>query len=183
MPENQPRCLVFILDLYLSKLPLYAFQTDTFYFRPKAKTPSNLNQAWYDSVPVGKNKLSTVVKEMSIEAGLKEKKTNHSLRATGATALFSAGVPERIIQQNTGHRSLEALRQYERISVDQQQATSRILTTLDKNCTFNEETSTISKNTEVHYVTRPRNLAMSGMFDGCSIGSITVNINQGPFRE
>ena len=36
-----------------------------------------------------------------------EKKTTiaHSLRATGATALFNAGVPENLIQDVTGHRS------------------------------------------------------------------------------
>ena len=35
----------------------------------------------------------------------KREKTNHSLRATGATALFSAGVPERLIRDVTGHQS------------------------------------------------------------------------------
>ena len=37
-------------------------------------------------------------------AGL-EKKTNHSLRATGTSAMFHAGVPEKIIRDVTGHRS------------------------------------------------------------------------------
>ena len=30
-PENEPRCLVFLLDLYLAKLPRYAFEKDVFY--------------------------------------------------------------------------------------------------------------------------------------------------------
>ena len=42
---------------------------------------------------------------MCKEAGIKEKKSNHSLRATGATALFNAGVPEKLIRDVTGHRS------------------------------------------------------------------------------
>ena len=33
------------------------------------------------------------------------RETNHSLRATGATALFSAGVPEKLIRDVTGHKS------------------------------------------------------------------------------
>ena len=37
-------------------------------------------------------------------AGL-EKKTNHSLRATGTSAMFHAGVPEKKIRDVTGHRS------------------------------------------------------------------------------
>ena len=42
--------------------------------------------------------------------------TNHSLSGYDATTLFQAHVPERLIQQRTGHRSPEALRQYERTS-------------------------------------------------------------------
>lgn len=29
--------------------------------------------------------------------------TNHILRATGATCLFNAGMPEKVIQKTTGH--------------------------------------------------------------------------------
>ena len=60
-------------------------------------------------------------------AGVEGNKTNHSLRATGATELFSAGVPEKIIQQRTGHRSTKALRVYERTTLEQHQAVSNIL--------------------------------------------------------
>ena len=49
---------------------------------------------------------------MCQKAGL-HKYTNHSLRAYGTSTLFQASVPEKLIQQRTGHRSLEALRQYE----------------------------------------------------------------------
>ena len=52
-------------------------------------------------------------KDMCSEAHISGHKTNHSLRATGASELFEAGVPEKIIKERTGHRSLEALRLYE----------------------------------------------------------------------
>ena len=52
-------------------------------------------------------------------AGGQERQTNHLLRVTGATALYTGDVPEREIQQRTGHRSLEALRKYERTSEQQ----------------------------------------------------------------
>lgn len=102
---------MYLLDIYLSKLPPYAFQNDVFYLRPKPKTPAALEtEPWYENSPVGRNKLVIFVKEMFLEAGFEENpKTNHSLRATGATALSKAGVPEKIIQKTTGHRSLEAL--------------------------------------------------------------------------
>ena len=48
--------------------------------------------------------------------------TNHSLRATAATRMFAAGVPEKVDAEFTGHKSLNALHQYERTSVDQVQA-------------------------------------------------------------
>ena len=33
--------------------------------------------------------------------------TNHSLRATSTTLMFKGGVPEKLIQERTGHRSLK----------------------------------------------------------------------------
>ena len=68
-----------------------------FYLRPKAKVPSLHGELWFEASPVGKNKLGGMMKEMSIEAGFEELKTNHSLRATGATTLFNAGLAEKII--------------------------------------------------------------------------------------
>ncbi len=64
---------------------------------------------------------------MFAETGLGGNKTNHSLRVTGASALFDAGVPERIIQSRTGHRSLDALRVYERVTDAQSHQVSKIL--------------------------------------------------------
>ena len=50
---------------------------------------------------------------MCFEADIHEKKTNHSLRATGASALFNAGVPDKLIRDVTSHWS-NALQLYER---------------------------------------------------------------------
>ena len=63
-----------------------------------------------------------MVPDMCSDAGLVGKKTNHSLRVSGATSLFEAGVPERVIQQRTGHRSLLSLQMYERVSGGQEKA-------------------------------------------------------------
>ena len=51
--------------------------------------------------------------------------TNHSLRATGTTTLFDAGVPEALIQKRSGHRSSKALRVYERVTPEQNLAVSK----------------------------------------------------------
>ena len=72
-----------------------------------------------------------MVKEMCEEAGINGKKSNHSLRVSGASSLFSAGVPEHVIQGCTGHSSLDALRKYERVTLSQEFAVSRILSGQD----------------------------------------------------
>ena len=74
-----------------------------------------------------------MVKRMCGEAGMEGNKTNHSLRATGATTLFRASVPEKLIQQRTGHRSVEALRQYEHTTTSQHEKVSKVLASVDVN--------------------------------------------------
>ena len=46
---------------------------------------------------------------MCIGAGIQEKKTNHSLHATGATSMFAAQFPEKMTKDVTGHKSSKAL--------------------------------------------------------------------------
>ena len=123
-PDAQPRCLVFLLDKYFEKFPPNCRGLDVFYLRPKASYSSST--VWYDCVPVGVQKLKKYLECMCKEAGIKEKKTNHSLRATGASALFHAGVPEKLIRGVTGHRS-NALQLYERPTTEQLQETSAVL--------------------------------------------------------
>ena len=121
------RCHIQILDLYLSKLPTEAIQANNFYVRPLRCVPKIASKPWFSAVPVGRNTLTSMFREMCAEAGVQGHKTNHSLRATVASELFAAGVPERIIQERTGHRSLKALHTYERTSVKQHQTVSEIL--------------------------------------------------------
>lgn len=46
-------------------------------------------------------KLSCICEQAGIEGTI----TNHSLRATSATHMYMSGVPEKVIQECTGHRS------------------------------------------------------------------------------
>lgn len=66
-----------------------------------------------------------MVKTMCSEA---EIEGNKSLRVAGVSCLFNAGVPEKIIQQRSGHRSVDGLRVYERVT---NSAVSKILTNSD----------------------------------------------------
>jgi integrase len=72
--------------------------------------PVDVKQPWYYAIPMGKNSLAKMMHDVCFEAGIKGNKTNHSLRVAGTTCLHEAGVPEKVIQQRTGHRSSETLR-------------------------------------------------------------------------
>ena len=117
---------MYLLDLYLSKLPVQAFIDDTFYMRPLPAIPPAAHLPWFTNSRLGKHAISKMLTNMCSEAGI-EKKTNHSLRVTGATSLFEKQVPEKIVKERTGHRSLTALRMYKRTSPTQHKAVSNIL--------------------------------------------------------
>lgn len=157
---------MYLLDLYLSKFPLYAFQEDVLFLRPKKKACSDA--AWYDKTPIGKNTLAQMVKNMCCDAEIEQPKTNHSLRATGATSLFQNHVPERVIQKVTGHRSFDALRCYERISVEQHSDVSNVI----MSCVRDE--GTVAKEaSEVHCA---RDFSSIGTITDCSIGEIQITV-------
>ena len=100
------RCIVYLLDLYFSKFPKPVAELDFFYLEPLPLKPEMVEsaKAWFASVPIGKNVLAKFVELMCIDAGI-AKKTNHSLCVTGASVMFSSGVPEKLIKGVTGHRS------------------------------------------------------------------------------
>jgi len=58
----------------------------------------------------------TGVKSMFSNSGDHSEYSNHSPRASGATELSQAEVPEKVIHEITGHRSVKALCQYEKVS-------------------------------------------------------------------
>ena len=53
-------------------------------------------------------------------AGLTTKYTNHSLRDTSVPQLFFKNVPEKIIQEKSGHRSLAGLHAYKHTTSSQE---------------------------------------------------------------
>ena len=76
-------------------------------------------------------------------AGIEGRVTNHSMRATSVTQMYETGVPEKVIQERTGHRSLEALRVYKRTNAQQHQAVSGVLAA-QHTYVYNEQHSTFS---------------------------------------
>ena len=177
-PEAGDRCHCRLLDLYIEKLPPEAVEKDLFYCRPIEKksdqAPTYSRSVWFYAIPIGRNKLSQMVPEMCKLGSITGHKTNHSLRATGATELYEAAVPEKIIQERTGHRSLECLRMYERTSDKQKQAVSKILSS-------HSQSSYHAQMTKLDH-SEQKNLSTFGLSPNMTFANcqVNVNVNHGP---
>ena len=154
-----------------------AIEQDIFYLRPLAKITKEENVPWFSSVPVGKNALSKMVQEMCSKANIQGKKTNHSLRASGITQMFQAGLPEKVIQDRSGHRSLDGLRKYERVSEEQQAEACKVLAPYFPSDKENA-THTFNQNTSVHHFKQQHQPTCS--FSGAVLQNCTINVFNGP---
>ena len=157
---------------------------DVFYLTPLPKKPIDPSQPWYSTTPVGRNQLNAMLREMCQEAGLSGKFTNHSLRAYGATTLFQAGVPEKLIQQRTGHRCIESLRRYERTSESQLANISSIISNPNTSASDISASDNISVNEGSSLETctgsgAPTIILKGCTFTGCSIAfsGPSTNVN------
>ena len=54
--------------------------------------------------------------DIATESGLGFHYTSHSLRATAVMRMYNTGVPEKLIAEESGHKSLKALCVYEHTS-------------------------------------------------------------------
>ena len=111
------------MDTYFSLLPT---GPKSFYLRPLRYVPET-GKPWFVNVSVGINTLKTVLPNLSKEAGLSTKYTNHSLRATSATRMYRQDIPEKVIAETTGHQSLAGLRAYENTSLSQKRLVTKTL--------------------------------------------------------
>ena len=109
--SNMERCPLYYFKKYIGLLPVTK-GCAKLYMRPKKKFTLS---TWYCDQPYGFNRIKTTVKEVCKEAGIEGIFTNHSLRATCASRMFSNNVPEQIIKEVPGHRS-DCVRVYKRTS-------------------------------------------------------------------
>ena len=56
--------------------------------------------------------------------------TNNPLRAISASRLFANDIPEKVIQERTGHHSLVGLCAYERTTKDQKHTAAKVLSSM-----------------------------------------------------
>ena len=133
-PGNN-RCLVKLLDCYLSKLPP---NSSYLYMRPLPAFPDDLSRPSYTKQRVGINSIKQFLPRICDACGLGRKYTNHSLRATAITRMFEGKIPEKVIADKSGHKSIQGLRCYERISVKQDQAAGELINGINKPVIENE---------------------------------------------
>ena len=93
-------------------------------------------ECWYEKRPVSYNTLASTYKRICDLAGLEGQYSNHSGRATAATALLKAGIPDKMALQRTGHRTLESLREYQSLDMND---TKRVLDVLSSTRADNAE--------------------------------------------
>ena len=182
VPEAGERCHVALLDLYLSKIPSDALQKDNFYLCPLQKKPDNPGAPWFSSMQVGINTMNDMLKKMCDQPGI-EHRSNHSLRATGASEMFQANLPEHVIQSRTGHLSLKALRTYERVTEEQQKEACKILTAIDSPQESNKSNKSI--NPSISTVAKPQAVSplMANTFFG-NPQNCTINVQiYNPFQQ
>ena len=112
------------LELFLSKLNP---EREALFQYPKRNwRPSD--KIGYENRPLGINKLSTMMKDISSAAGLSRIYTNHSIRATAMTLWSTAGLTNREIMAISGHRNKSSLKRYHcRPSVNQRRKCSDVL--------------------------------------------------------
>ena len=135
----------------------------------------------HTAVPIGKNTLCGMVKNMCIKASL-ETRTNHSLRATATNALYKADVPEKVIQERTGHRSLDALRKYER-STERQHGTASKILAIRKEVDYQKALCSVASEKASTGSSTARTASLLITLNIQSISSCTINLSYGPPPE
>ena len=150
---------------------------------------------WYSQEPPGHNKLAGTVSRLCKLAGIKGFKTNHSLRVTNATRLYSSGTDEQLIMERTGHRSTDGVRPYKRTSEEQQIAILDILNRSKKprseqqqllpstqdSTQLSSQHATLFPHsgltTQSSAFTKTQCNTMPGTFQFNHCGSVTINLN------
>ena len=128
-PENPSRCPVTLYEKYAKCRPpkMQEFGTP-FYLgvNNMIVDPSN-ELAWYKNAAIGKNTLGSTMKNMTNEAGLGGRFSNHTVRKTSLTNLLQAGVPPTVIQHISGHKNVGSISHYATASKAQVKCMNEIL--------------------------------------------------------
>ena len=176
------------LEKFLSKLNP---ECETLFQYPKRNWRPP-DKVWYENWPLGVNKLSTMMKNISSEAGLSRIYTNHSVRATAIALWANSGLTNREIMAISGHRNESSLQSYHSIpSVNQLRRCSDVLcTALGHDDKVDEQPANLmisrtplqqlpvpSVNTAIS-ATHQNTAPFSQMFNSWTIGNVHIYTHQ-----
>ena len=120
--KKPERDYVHLIEKYLGLCPpLYA--KNNFYFQVLNKpTPA----CWYANQVMGEQSIGKIIGKVMENVGYEGFYSGHSLRRSGGSRLFNAGVQRKLIKECTGHSS-DAVDQYQITSAEQRATMSNIL--------------------------------------------------------
>lgn len=125
---HDDRCPVAVYKRYAEVRPAgFSGADDPFYLATNTKIASK-EYPWFKRQPVGVNKLSSIMKRMTTQAGLQGARyTNHSARKFLLQTLSKNNVPPTQIMQISGHKNVQSVRNYSHITEDQHKSCSFLL--------------------------------------------------------
>ncbi len=107
------------------KCPVLAFEEYTAHLHPSCESllqrPRDVktmktSEIWYYNKAVGINTLNLFMQNLSIDCRSSQKYTNHSLSTTAITMLARSGFSPKQIMAASGHKSVQGLVIYQRVS-------------------------------------------------------------------
>ena len=115
MPDNTDSglCPMKTFMTYISKLHP---RCDYLWQQPKELENMTDVDVWYKPAKIGENPLASFMSRISHHAKLSKVYTNHSIRVTGTTLLGRANFSDKQIMAVTGHRSVNSLAIYKKVS-------------------------------------------------------------------
>ena len=105
------RNIVRLYKKYVSLLPDKS--TSNALYKYSLSKGKMTGHTWYADKPLGVNTITKTVKNLMAEIGKVSHFTNHSLRVSAVTRMYSEGVDEQVLKERTGHRS-DAVRTYKK---------------------------------------------------------------------
>ena len=120
--------------VFAGKRPIDMVTEDSpFYLGINVVKPGSVHKGWYKCQQMGINKLGSLMKSMFANAGLDDLTmsskniSNHSARKTMIQTLKDNNVPDTNIQQISGHKNIQSINNYNRMSMANQQHISHVL--------------------------------------------------------
>ena len=154
------------------------------YLKPKTKWLYS-DEFWFEKRAVGHNTLASTFKRIRKLVGLEGNYSNHSGRATAATALMKAGIPDKLALERTGHRTLESLREYQTLDIQDTRRVSATLSSCDQfaTCSVGNATSPSCNDPNESNLTFPdffNDSEETDLFLSQALQSYEVNTNCAP---